>query len=242
MWCGQAPSTAENLIIASKEDVVIPDSISSDDMEIVQLISDQCKQLVSFELEMRDEKARGNNMRRDIKEGVAPQVTRFDLIVGEQVSYDGKKVRIVELTGQGGVSQTAKVDIGDGKMKQVQYRDLRPLAVGRPCRELQNMVVSVGDFVMWKSSDNQWVGGKVVEGAAERGLTVHRMQGSSSGVAWLYLWTCGKDIYRQEEKPDGADAMREEVSISEIRVCGALKPTNRVTEALRKRMEDLEII
>lgn len=117
-------------------------------MDIVRLISDQCKQLVSFEMEMRDEKARGNNMRRDIKEGVAPQVTRFDLIVGEQISCDGKKVRIMELTGQGGVLQTAKVDLGDGKMKQGQYRDLRPLAVGRPCRELQNLVVSVGDFVM----------------------------------------------------------------------------------------------
>ena len=82
----------------------------------------------------------------------------------------------------------------------------------------------------------------VAEDAAAKALTVHRMQGSSSGIAWLYLWTCGKDTYRQAEKPDGADAMREEVSISEIRVCGALKPTNRVTEALRKRMEDLEII
>ena len=66
-------------------------------------------------MEMRDEKARGNNTRRDIKEGVAPQVAHVDLVVGEQVSYDGKKVMIVELTGQGGVSQTAKVDLGDKK-------------------------------------------------------------------------------------------------------------------------------
>ena len=67
---------------------------------------------------------------------------------------------------------------------------------------------------------------------------MHRMQGSSAGISWLYLWTCGEDTYRQEEKPDGANAMEEEVSISKIRVCGALKPPNRVTEALWKRMEE----
>ena len=59
-------------------------------------------------------------------------------------------------------NQTATIDLGDGKTKRVQYRDLRPLAVGRPCREVQNLDVTAGNFVMWKdASDNTWVGGRV---------------------------------------------------------------------------------
>jgi hypothetical protein len=199
---------------------------------------------VMYELKMRDEKARGNNMRRDIKEGVAPQVTRFDLRVDEQVSYDGKKVTIVELTGQEGVAQTATVDLGGGKIKKVQYRDLRPLAVGRPCREVQDLDVAAGDFVMWKDTvDKKWVGGKVEMAAGkDSSVLVHRMQSSSSGLAWLYLWQDDKHIYRQDKQPDGAYAMTEKIELANIRVSGTLKPTNRVTDALRRRMEDLEII
>jgi hypothetical protein len=161
LWCGQAPNTVESLITAGKQEVVIPPSISSDDLEVAQMVADQCRSLVMYELEMRDEKARGNNMRRDVKEGVAPQVTRFDLRIQEEVSYDGKKVTIKELTGQGGVPHTATVDLGNGMIKRVQYRDLRPLAVGRPCRAIGDLDVNVGNFVMWKDVDNEWIGGKV---------------------------------------------------------------------------------
>ena len=155
LWCGQAPTTVESLITATQRGVVVPESISSGDLEVAQMVVDQCRSLVIYELEMRDEKARGINMRRDIKEGVAPHVTRFDLRVKEQVSYDGKKVTIVELTGQEGVAQTATVDLGGGKIKKVQYGDVRPLAVGRPCREVQDMDVAAGDFVMWKDADDK---------------------------------------------------------------------------------------
>jgi hypothetical protein len=244
LWCGQAPNTVESLITAMQEDVIIPSSISTDDLEAAQMVADQCRSLVVYELDMRDEKARASNMRRDDKEGVAPQVTRFDLRLDEQVSYDGKKVTIVELTGQDGVSQTATVDLGDGKTKRVQYRDLRPLAVGRPCREVTNLDITAGDFVMWKDAgDNTWVGGKV-EALAEksRSVLMHRMQSSSSGLAWLYLWKDDRHIYRQKKQPNGAYAMTENVDVAKIRVSEMLKPTKRLTDALRRRMEDLEII
>ena len=70
LWCGQAPNTAESLIIASAEGVEMPTTISSKDQEAVQMIAQQCGRLVQYELELRDEKARANNMRRDIAEGV----------------------------------------------------------------------------------------------------------------------------------------------------------------------------
>ena len=205
------------------------------------MVADQCRSLVMYELEMRDEKARGNNMRRDVKEGVAPQVTRFDLRIQEEVSYDGKKVTIKELTGQGGVPQTATVDLGNGVIKRVQYRDLRPLAVGRPCRAIGDIDVDVGNFVMWKDADNEWIGGKV-RSLQDGRVLVHRMQSSSSGLAWLYLWQDDKHFYRQEKAPDGANAVTEDVDVTEVEVCGELKATNRLTDSLRRRMEDLEVI
>ena len=136
------------------------------------------------------------------------------------------------------------MDLGGGKTKKVQYRDLRPLAVGRPCKETQDLDVAAGDFVMWKDAgDKKWVGGKV-EMIAEKDSTVlvHRMQSSSSGLACLYLWQHDKHIYRQDKQPEGAYAIMEKVDVTNIRVPGTLKPTNRVTDTLRRRMEDLEII
>ena len=61
-----------------------------------------------------------------------------------------------------------------------------------------------------------------------------------------YLWQDDKHIYRQEKQPDGAYAMTENVDIANIhaniRVSETLRPTNRVTDTLRRRMEDLEVI
>ena len=97
---------------------------------------------------------------------------------------------------------------------------------------------------MWKDTvDKKWVGGKVEMAAGkDSSVLVHRMQSSSSGLAWLYLWQDDKHIYRQDKQPDGAYAMTEKIDLANIRVSGTLKPTNRVTDALRRRMEDLEII
>ena len=108
----------------------------------------------------------------------------------------------------------------------------------------KNLDVTAGDFVTWKDDgDDTWVGGKV-EALTEKigSVLVHRMQSSSSGLAWLYLWQDDRHIYRQEKQPDGAYAMTENVDVAKIRVSGMLKPTNGLTDALHRRMEDLEII
>ena len=130
LWCGQAPNTAESLITASADYVEMPASISSKDHETVETIAQQCESLVQYLLELRDEKARASNMRRDIAEGVAPQVTRFDIRVEDQASSDDHKVILVELTGADGLSQTAAIKMASGEMKTMQYRQLRPLVVG----------------------------------------------------------------------------------------------------------------
>ena len=103
---------------------------------------------------------RANNMRRDIAEGVAPQVTRFDIRVGNQASYDGHKVAIMELTGADGLSQTAMIKMTSGEVKTVQYRDLRPQAVGRPSRRILDIHTVFGEFIMWMDEDDEWIGGR----------------------------------------------------------------------------------
>lgn len=231
----------ESLITAAKGDVEIPNTIGQDDLEVVEMVAEQCDRLVAFEMELRDEKARVNNMRRDIQEGVAPQVTRFDLRLGDKVSLDGRTVTITALTGQEGVSQTTEVETQSGVRKKVQYRDLRPLAVGRPSRGLPQEAAEQGQFVMWKDDDAEWVAGIVI-GRVGDTLRVHRQQGSGTGVSWLPLWWQGAQICRQEARPDGAEAMIDEVDAARIEVSGSLTEKHRVCETLRRRMEDLEII
>ena len=90
---------------------------------------------------------------------------------------------------------------------------------------------------------NTWIGGIVGDAAVGEKVVVHMMEGSASGIAWLYVWQDGVDVYRCAKKPNGAEALITTVAAERIRVSGSLlKGSNRVTEALRKKMEDLEIL
>ena len=40
LWCGQAPNIVESMIIAMHEDVIIPSSISTNDLEAAQMVED----------------------------------------------------------------------------------------------------------------------------------------------------------------------------------------------------------
>ena len=68
------------------------------------------------------------------------------------------------------------------------------------------------------------------------------MEGSTSGLAWLYLWTDGDATYRRLKKPDGTESLEMTVSADLVRVSGTLTKTNRLSDVTRRRMEDLEII
>ena len=172
---------------------------------------------------------------------MAPQVTRFDIRIEDQASYDGHKVTVMELTGAHGLSQTAAVNMASGEVKTVQYRDLRSLAVGRPPRKIPDVQASIDEFVMWMDGDGEWIGG-VVRVVEKNELHVHIMEGSTSGLAWLYLWTDGDETYRRLKKPDGAEPLEMTISADLVRVSGTLTKTNRLSDIMRRSMEDLEII
>ena len=94
-----------------------------------------------------------------------------------------RKASVMELTGADGLSQTAMIKMTSGEVKTVQYKDLRPLAVGRPSRRIPDVQAEVGEFIMWMDEDGEWIGGVVraVEGSK---LQVHLMEGSASGFIW----------------------------------------------------------
>jgi hypothetical protein len=110
----------------------LPKTMSTEDRVSIDMIKEHCGRLVQYEHAMRDDVARSNNLRRDRDLEISPQVTRFDLRVGDEVSFDGNKVAIKALSGALGQPQTAVVTLGSGKEKSVQFRDLRPLGVERP--------------------------------------------------------------------------------------------------------------
>ena len=68
------------------------------------------------------------------------------------------------------------------------------------------------------------------------------MQGSATGLAWMYLWKDKKGTYRNMKRPDGTDPLEMTINAESVKVTGNLTQTNRLSEGTRRRMEDLEII
>ena len=93
---------------------------------------------------------------------------------------------------------------------------------------------------MWMDEDGEWIGGVTTVEVGE--LRVHLMEGGTSGLVWLYLWTNGNATYRRLKKPDGTESLEMTVSADLVRVSGTLTKTNRLSDVVRRRMEDLEII
>ena len=239
MWCGQAPRTMESLVTAAAGEIQMPKQISTDDLKTAMIIQQQCKRLLEYEFELRDEKARANKFRRHIKEGVAPQVTRFDLRKGESVSFDGKKVVITDLVETVAGKHTAEITYEDGKTRNVQYRDLRPLAVGRPQRSLPETDVEEGDFVVGKV-EGEWIGGVVSSAGAE--VKYDAVEANKSGLSWLPVWEKDGDVVRKMDRPKGYDRSEGKMDVTEVKAVGSLTDTWRLTEVTRRKLENLEVI
>jgi len=105
--------------------------------------------------------------------------------------------------------------------------------VGRPPRKIPDVQASIGEFIMWMDEDGEWIGG-MVRAAEKNDLRVHMMEGSTSGLAWLYLWTDGDATYRRLKKPDGTESLNMTVSADQVRVSGTLTKTNRLSNTVRE--------
>jgi len=148
---------------------------------------------------------------------VAPQVTRFDLRKGESVSFDGKKVVITGLVETVAGKHTAEITYEDGKTRNVQYRDLRPLAVGRPQRSLPETNVEKGDFIVGKV-DGEWVGGVVSSTGAK--VKYDAVEANKSGLSWLPVWERDGDLVRKMDQPEGYDRFEGRMDVAEVKAVG----------------------
>ena len=73
-------------------------------------------------------------------------------------------------------------------------------------------------------------------------LLVHMMQGSATGLSWLYLWQDKDGTHRSKKRPGGTNPLEMTINMEVVKVTGHLTQTNRLSESTRKRMEDMEII
>ena len=127
------------------------------DANYVKMVSAQITELLSYEMVLRDETARRNNLRRDKMNGQFVLATQFDLKVGDQVSYDGKKWKIAGVDGPVGSPPVAHLESDTGKTKDVRYDFLKPLAVTRPVN-LRAQEIIDRKFVLGKDTDGTLVG------------------------------------------------------------------------------------
>ena len=74
----------------------------------------------------------------------------------------------------------------------------------------------------------------VVSAVEESKLRVHLMEGSTSGLTWLCLWTDGDTVYRRLKKPEGTKSLEMTVSADLVQVSGTLTKTNRLSDVMRR--------
>jgi hypothetical protein len=139
--------------------------------------------------------------------------------------------------------QTATIKYASGRTHKVQYRGLRPLAVGRPQRSVPQTGVQVGSFVVAKGpEDGEWFGGiaTAVSGVDVRYDMVESEE--ENGISWPPVWQRGKRILKQKVQPKGFGRVTGCVDVNEVKAVGSLTETWRLTEGTRRELEDLEVI
>ena len=90
LWSGQEPTTVRSLAM-HQEEVDIPPSMADDDKAFLVNLKRRLDDMLGYDIEVRDEVARKNAMRRD-KAEQSTNKTSFDLRIGDSdsVSYEGK--------------------------------------------------------------------------------------------------------------------------------------------------------
>ena len=104
LWCGQPGNTLSRLTVYNAKDEEM-EILDTRDTKYVRQVSKQIEQLLSYEMVLRDEAARRDNLRRDNMNGQFVLATQFDLKIGDLVSYDGTKWKLIAVYGPVGTQQ-----------------------------------------------------------------------------------------------------------------------------------------
>ena len=221
-----------------QETLVMPANIEQDGVDLSEMITEQCKYLLQYELLCRDEKARRNATRRNSVASKSSMKTEYDLRIGDEVSYDGKRYKLEAVTenneGRPITASLRKHD-GTGRPRHARYDQLRPCGVALPTRDIPREPPAEGDLVFYQVRDGAVHTGIVTEVNAEEGkATVREYEANVKLTVWLPRWTtCDQIAIRAVKAPAGAEARHKQIKLSAIQLTGELTATGRLSENTR---------
>ena len=134
----------------------MPAKIGKEGMDLAEMITEQCKYLLQFELLCRDEKARRNATRRNSVASKSSMKTEYDLRVGDEVSCYGKRCKLEAITenneGRPITASLRKHD-GTGRPRHARYDQLRPCGTALPTKDIPRDPPEGGDLVFYQVKD-----------------------------------------------------------------------------------------
>ena len=236
LWSGQEPTTIRSLAVHQGE-VEIPKEMDDENKEFIEILRKRTEGMLAYDIEMRDEVARKNAMRRD-KADQQTNKTSFDLRVGDKVSYEGVAWTLTKVTGDGGRAITAELTGRNGMIRKARYDYLKPVAAQRPVRQMNKTLdVKVGAFVLWKD-DQGFVMGGVVVACEDSMLSVQVYEGNDTAVSWLPIWEKEERgetlLFRRKQLKDGEAAHLAQVKESAVCVSGGITETHRLEASTMK--------
>ena len=168
---GEIPRT-QNDLVKRNTAAAVAGSMDSGFLKQLQAVLDETNGLLAT---ARDDEARYNALLRDATQarGVT---TRFTLLPGDEVSYNGEKYKLLDLVGSTPTQETKavirSVSHTSAETKTVRYATLRPLASPRPVLMHTTAHATVGDFVFYTTQESQTVNAGVVTDTSDDGKTL----------------------------------------------------------------------
>ena len=156
------------------------------DTDFYETLRARVTDLTQWDIEQADERSREASVQKDIDQSAA-RSTLFQMQVGDTVSYEGRSVTILKLTGPPGTPITAEIELPDRTTKKVRYDTLRPIGIPRPVLQFPcPRPMEKGKFIFYADADE--VLGATVQSATEDKLTVHCHAANEKATTWLPLW------------------------------------------------------
>ena len=94
------------------------------DTDFYETLRARVTDLTQWDIEQADERSREASVQKDIDQSAA-RSTLFQMQVGDTVSYEGRSVTILKLTGPPAIPITAEIELPDRTTKKVRYDTLR---------------------------------------------------------------------------------------------------------------------
>ena len=221
-----------------QETLVMPEKIGKEGMDLAEMITEQCKYLLQFELLCRDEKARRNATRRNSVASKSSMKTEYDLRVGDEVSYDGKRYKLEAVTENNEgrpITASLRRHDGTGRPRHARYDQLRPCGTALPTRDIPRDPPEKGNLVFYQVKDGAVHAGIVTAVKTEEGRAIVReYEANEKLTVWLPRWTtCDQVAIRAVNSPAGAEARHKQIKLSAIQLTGELTATGRLSESTR---------